>query len=354
MNIKKLNSIIFPVLTGLFLLLAWVTGGEDLMTTIQGETADGSVSALVRCYQNRCDLIVDIEQDLSFTQADGTVFSAKVTRDGVADQGRFSENQLAAINTVNGVKADAIKRFLLRENDKQTGDRIVEVIRTERAHLLQDIPVLINDIELTENGRVASVSDGKQTLRASESDRLLTRIRFTYIGGSEEADVLKTEVKTSASRTLNGEPVEHESEDFVLYATDFHYVFRAVFTYNGEFGPTAAVADVGARKSPRGGHRIGDELLIAYMPGEPGRATILSDFAQLKKLNWLDAINRFFEITFGRWFFPAVSLLIAFIYLMMSIITVPLMLKPPKTENADTVDEKALSAAAASGQSRPD
>jgi hypothetical protein len=40
--------------------------------------------------------------------------------------------------------------------------------------------------------------------------------------------------------------------------------------------------------------------------------------------------------------FPAVSLLVALIYFGMSIVTISLTVKPPETENADTVDEEAL------------
>lgn len=341
--IKKFNFLVFPVLTVIFLLLAWISGGKDFLTIVKGETADGVVTALVRCYdEERCDLIVDIQQELTLTRADGTSFSATADRTGIRNADQYSEKQRAALDAVTGVKTDSIKRFLLREEDKEGDDRIRSVTRTERTRLLQSLPGPIDRIELTENGRVASVHAGGRVLQAEDSDLLVTQIQAAYIGGTEKAEKLKTDVITEASRTLNGEPIDHESEDFVLYETDYHYVFRPVFTYTGEVGPVAAVADIGARKSPRGGHRIGDSMLIAYVPSEPGRATILSDFGQLKELSLLDAINRFFEITFGRWFFPAVSLLVALVYLIMSVISVPLMLKPPKTEHADTVDEEAL------------
>jgi hypothetical protein len=342
MNKKLLKSLVFPALTIFFLMVAWVTGGEDFITAIKGTATKADVTALVRCYDKQCDLIVDIEQELTMTQADGTVFSATANRDGIVNADQFSENQLAAINTVKGTKSDAVGRFLLRENDKQTDDRIVDIVRTERTQLLQDLPGPINHIEIADDGRVAAVIAGGKTLQAADGDSLVTRIQFSYIGGSEEAAEMKTDVKTIASRTLNGELTAHESEDFILYEKDYRYVFRAVFAYTGEFGSTATVSDVGARKGPRTGHGIGSKLLIAYMPGNPEQATILSNFAQLKGMKPLDAINRFFELTFGRWFFPAVSLLVAFVYLIMSIITVPLMLKPPKTENADTVDEELL------------
>ncbi len=128
-----------------------------------------------------------------------------------------------------------------------------------------------------------------------------------------------------------------------LHEKDARYSFRPVFSFETIQGDAISViADVGARKSPRGGHNLGNKVLAGYLSETPERAVMLSDFSTLKGRSVLDAINEFFNLTFGKWFFSAVSLLLAVVYFGMSIVIVSLTIKPPKTENADTVDEEVL------------
>jgi len=326
--IKKFKILLFPVLTALFLLSAWFFGGDAFQIMLKGERADGEIAALIRCYEEQCDLLTDITQELTIEQANGAVISAFANRDGVQRPDDYTAEQLAALNAVKGGKADGIQRFLQREADKESDERVVSVLRVEKVRIFSDLAKPI-------------VADAYKTPEGA--DEIITSIQFTYIGGTDEETELKTDVKRDISRTLNGEPVEHDSKDFILYEKDYRYAFRPVFSYKTAAGsPIAVPADIGARKSPRGGHHLGDAVKVAYLPEDPAQAIMLSDFSIMKSQNPLDAINSFFNLTFGQWFFPAVSLLLAFVYLIMSIITISLTIKPPKTENADTVDEEAF------------
>jgi hypothetical protein len=326
--IKKLKILVFPGLTVIFLFIAWLTGGGALRIMLNGERAEGAVSALIRGYEKQYDLLIDIRQDLILTQADGQTITAGADRNGIQRLEDYTVEQLAALNVVRGDKADGIKRFLQREADKESDERIIVVERTEHAMFVPNLtdpalaPALLQD--------------------ATETNTIITRILFTYIGGTDEQDELKTDVMRDVSRTLNGKEVECASQDFILYEKDFRYTFRPVFSFEAAGEPVSIIADTGARMSPRGGHKLGDKLKIAYLPDDPQQAIMLSDFGIMKEQDPLDALNSFFNLTFGQWFFPAVSLVVAFVYLLMSVITISIVLKPVKTENADTVDEEAL------------
>jgi len=294
---------------------------------LNGERSDGNIAALIRCCEEQCDLLTDITQELTIEQANGVVISAFVNRDGIQRSDDYIAEQLAAVNAVKGGKADGIQRFLQREADKESEDRIVSVLRKETTTLLSGLtqPVAADTYKTTEG-----------------ADQIVTTIQFTYIGGTDEEAELKTDVKRDVSRTFNGEEIACDSQDFVLQEKDFRYTFRPIFSFEAAEGSVAVIADTGARKSPRPGHNLGDAVKVAYLSEDPVQAVMLSDFSIMKGQNPLEAINSFFNLTFGQWFFPAVSLLIAFVYFGMSIITISLTVKPPKTENADTVDEEAL------------
>ncbi len=328
--IKKCKVLLFPALTVLFLFSAWFFGGEALTIAIKGERSEGNIVALVRCYEERCDLLVDITQELTLEQADGAVISAFVNREGIQRLDDYAKEHLTALNAVKGGKADGIQRFLQREADKESDERIVSVLRTERAMLIPGLPT------------PSAAPKMLDAPAATNRDEVITTIQFTYIGGTDEEAELKTNVRRDVSRTLNGKPVEHDSQDFILHEKDYRYSFRPVFTYQTAQGSAVVLADIATRKSPRGGHRLGDAILAGYMPETPEKAIMLSDFSSLKGRTFLDSINEFFNLTFGRWFFSTVSLLLAFVYFGMSWITISLTIKPPKTENADTVDKEAL------------
>lgn len=325
--IAKFKILLFPALTTLFLFFAWLSGGTAFQIMLNGERTDGKIAALIRCYEEQCGLIADITQELTLTQADGKQITGSANRDGVQNAETYTEEQLAGLNSVKGGKADGIQRFLQREADKDPEQRIVTVLREETAKLLSGLTQPIS-------ADAYKTTDG--------ADRIVTTILFTYIGGTDEEAELKTDIRREVSRTLNGEKIECESQDFILYEKDYRYTFRPIFAFETANGPVAALADTGARMSPRGNHHLGSAVKVAYMPEDPTQATILSDFGSLKEQKPLDALNSFFNFTFGQWFFPAVSLLLAFVYFGMSIITISLAVKPPKTENADTVDEEAL------------
>jgi len=324
---NKLKILTFPLLTAVFLFVAWLTGGDAFQIMLNGERADGKIAALIRCHEEQCDLITDITQELTLTQADGEQIAGATDRDGIQNAENYAEEQLAALNAVKGGKADGIQRFLQREADKDSEQRVTSVLRKEITVLLSGLtqPISANAYKTTEG-----------------ANKIVTAIQFTYIGGTAEEDELKTDVKRDVSRTFNDEEVECESQDFILYEKDYRYTFRPIFAFETANGPVAVRADTGARMSPRGGHNLGDSVKVAYMPETSEQAVILSDFGSLKEQKPLDALNSFFNLTFGQWFFPAVSLLIAFVYFGMSIVTISLTVKPPKTENADTVDEEAL------------
>lgn len=365
MNMAKLKAVIFPLLTALFLALAWFTGGENLKTALLGRRTAGRVVALLRCNDERCDLLIDPMQVLTLRQADGGEITAITDRDGIRSlQHRLREDVriwsaaevaaarqnggdeplkrlTAAADAVRNGRSDGMQRFLQREARKAEEDRVVSVLREETFRVLRQVDAAAGSYEV-QDGRIAAVAGPDGRRNADDADRVVTRIECTYIGGTGEAKTLKTDVTRVFTRTVNGVPEAAAKEDFLTYTGDPRCVFRPVFAYQAAETVHAVAADIGARESPRSNHQIGEPLLVAYRPETPGQATMLSDFGMLKGRGPLDALNLFFELTFGRWFIPAVSLLVALAYLFMSVITVSLVIKPPRTENADTVDEEAL------------
>ncbi len=362
--LKKMKILMFPGFCALFLLLAYMFGGEDLAVMMKGDRSTGRVTGLIRYYdQDQCDAILDIEQQLTMTLANGATIEAVRDRDGVRRltyrleglESTFTADQIqqageagaegllpeltAAINAVARTHSDSVMRFLQREENNESERRVVNIRRAEYVQMVTNVNPLQLDFRLTEQGRIGTLLQDGEALPV---DELVTTINFAFIGGTEESKELKTNVRREQVRTLNGATVPHDSEDFILYEKDYRYAFRPVLYYNVDDQPFAALADIGARRSPRGGHKIGDKVELSYMPETPELVVLRSDFSILKEQGVLDSINSFFELTFGRWFFPAISLVVAMAYFIMSVITISLAVQKPKTENADTVDTARL------------
>ncbi len=365
--IKQMKIVMFPLYTLLFLVIAWMTGGQQIKTAVTGEQSSGRVIALIRCYEETCDLLQNLEQTFQLERADGAVIDVKqqqerfislsITAGGKTvsyDAAQIEEaadaeedaselaSAVTALEVLERAHRDGIKRFLQREAVKDTALRIVRVKKNETLDVMPDIETPISEYTLVDGVLTDIVTANDRALSLADSVVLQTVMECTFIGDTEEAEELKTQVKYTWERTFAGEPVEQENDDFVFNEKDYKYHFRPVFTYAEDGERRATVSNIGARRSPRAGHNLYDPVKVAYREGAEVEAVLLPDFSIMAEKSVLDKLNFFFEATFGRWFFPAVSLLMAFAYLVISLIQISLTIKPVKTEHADTVDVEAF------------
>ncbi len=383
---------LFPALAAAMFLVAWLTSAPALDELFSGERSQGQVIAMMRSYEGQNDLIIELAQDLTFHQADGDEIRVRMRRGKVSriefipadgDPITFDQEAVAAarksgkngddatattvagdvlplaewvdkVYTAAEGNADAIKRLIQREADRETTNRFTVVARTETARLLPDLDIPVGRI-INDGLDIEAVVTPAGRVRAENAVEVRTTLTATDIAGTEEAEELNTTVRREMTRTVAGDPVELEHEDFLLHQDDYRYVFRPVFAFAAGEVQRAALANIGARQSPRGNHKFYNPVTVAYLPDSPEDALLLPDFSipddatppdQLEffeRINfYLDRLNFFFEATFGRWFFPLISFIIGIVYTVVSLFLISLRIFPPKTKNADTVDEDAL------------
>ncbi len=351
----KLKLFIFPVFCVFCLLIAWLTSRDFLPELLHGERTDGRIVSMVRTYnEQQQDVIARVVQMVVLEQADGGRIEADIDNNAFESIRIISADDTQITNTTEEIRAlieqasdglaDNTGRFLQREGKKEAADRIVRVVRREHAIMLQGVSAPIENFTLR-GERLFSVVSGNADRSVLEADDIITTIEFTYIGGTEKAKELKIDVRRSVTRTLNDNPVEADNEDFIFYEKDFRYAFRPIFIFDTPGGKAVAISDTGARKSPKGVHKLGTEVKVAYLPGKERDVILLSNFDEMKNLNAFDKLNFLFVASFGRYFFPLVFLLVGIVYALLSVTLFSLAIKPPHTENADTVDTDSPDAA---------
>lgn len=362
-NLWKL--LVLPAIAGVFFFFTYLTSYDIYDKVIGGERAEGTVVGYLRTEPDQNIYIDQLNYTYKLTLASGHIYQIRyeygdfVSAVPASPETPEPDDALIAklkekAKQLYLASPDSIKRFLQRESEEEA-PKAISVTVEEHARTVftttTDVHVSGEDKDL----RYIMLKDGTSL----QFEPLLTTLRADFIGGTEEAKELKSEVKTVMTRIRSGELQEEAPAEFILASTSTFTVFQPIINYTVNGETYTDVSSTGKRKQPRNQHRIYVTMDVAYAPEDPEDIVTLADFGAMESLDWdhanelqgterisyilntyLGQLNYFFEAVFGRWFYQGVTFIFGVITSIIALVFISLQLFPARTRHSDTVDEE--------------